>query len=277
MKPYLNDQIEIPRLGMGTWQLEGQECVNVVKRGLRLGYRLIDTAQVYDNEEYVGAAIEQSGIARDEIFLVSKIWRDKLTLDEVINSTQKSLSKLKTDYIDLMLIHWPNEDIDLSETMAGMQDLVNEGLAKNFGVSNFPVEWLESAQKMAPEFVTNQVEYHPFIDQAPVYNWLRERGKFLMAYSPLARGQVFKNERISRIANKYGVNEAQVTLSWLLQQEAVVAIPKASSVEHLKSNWESQFLTLESSEVGEISALKKQHQRLIDPEFAPSWDIQQTG
>lgn len=272
MKYFKNNDIQIPRLGMGTWQLEGQECTNIVKRGLRLGYRLIDTAQAYDNEEYVGAAIEGSEVPREDIFLVSKVWRDNLSLDEILNSTQKSLQKLKTEYVDLMLVHWPNENIDLSETMAGMQALVNEGLAKNFGVSNFPVQWLEKTQKLAPEFVTNQVEYHPFIEQEQVFSWLKERDKFLMAYSPLARGRIFKNEKISRIANKYGANEAQVVLSWLMAQDSVVAIPKTSTVDHLKTNWESQFMTLEESEIKEIFSLQKQQQRLIDPDFAPAWD-----
>jgi len=266
-------RFHIPKLGMGTWQLLGYECTEIVATGLSAGYRLIDTAQAYDNEEYVGAGIEESGVPRREIFLVSKVERDNLSREKVVDSTRRSLEKLKTDYVDLMLIHWPNEEFSLDETLAGMEELLHEGLAKNFGVSNFPIEWLEEAQALAPEFVCNQVEYHPFISQAPVLEWLKERDKFLMAYSPLARGEIFENEVIKNIAHKHASGPAQVTLAWLIRQEGVIALPKTSTIQHLHANLESLVLQLDSEDLQNLNNLRVLNKRVVDPDFAPRWDL----
>lgn len=264
--------LKIPKLGMGTWQLDGYKCTDIVASGLDAGYRLIDTAQAYDNEEYVGAGIEQSGIQRKDIFLVSKVWRENLSPDDVINSTKESLDRLKTDYVDLMLIHWPNEEFALEDTLGSMEELLNEGLVKNFGVSNFPVAWLERTQELAPEFVCNQVEFHPFLPQDVVLSWLKKHNKFMMAYSPLARGEVFKNPIIQKIAHKHAVSEAQVVLAWLMEHEAVIAIPKTSTVEHLRSNLESLQVALDPDDLANLSNLKALNRRVINPDFSPKWD-----
>lgn len=273
MKYFNGPQFKIPKLGIGTWQLKGYECAEIVAQGLDAGYRLVDTAQAYENEEYVGAGIEQSGVAREEIFLVTKVWRDNLSRDSVVDTTRESLEKLKTNYVDLILIHWPNEKFALDETLAGMEELLNEGLVLNFGVSNFPVELLERTQELAPEFVCNQVEYHPFLSQDPVIDWLKEHDKFLMAYSPLARGAVFKSDIIKKIANKHGATEAQISLAWLIQQDPVIAIPKTKTPEHLKHNLESLQIQLDAEDLASLDELKTFNKRLIDPDFSPKWDF----
>lgn len=265
--------IKIPKLGIGTWMVEGYRCTEIVAKGLNAGYRLVDTAQIYGNEEYVGAGIEESGVPRENIFLVSKVWRDNLSREDVVSSTRESLDKLRTDYIDLMLIHWPNDQIALDETLAGMEELLNEGMAQNFGVSNFPVSLLERTQELSPDFVCNQVEYHPLISQDAVLKWLRDHDKFMMAYSPLARGEVFHNETIKKIANKHAATEAQISLAWLLQQEGVVAIPKTSSEEHLLRNLESLQIQLDREDVESINNLKTLNRRMVNPEFSPQWDL----
>ena len=273
MKYITGDDFKIPKLGMGTWQVNGYDCTNIVTKGLETGYRLIDTAQIYNNEEYVGAAIDQTGVVRKDIFLVSKVWRENLSAQTVIDSTQQSLDKLKTDYIDLMLIHWPNESVPLDETLAAMEELVNDGSILNFGVSNFPVHKLDQAYEISPDFICNQVEYHPFLSQKPVLNWLEKHNKFMMAYSPLARGEVFKNPTINKIATKHGVSPAQVSLAWLIAQPAVVAIPKTASADHLRSNLEALDLKLDSTDLAELDTLQAMNNRTINPDFSPKWDV----
>ncbi len=272
MKYYSSADLKIPKLGMGTWQLEGFNCSDIVAKGLDMGYRLIDTAQIYHNEEYVGEGIERSGIDRSEIFLVNKVWRENLSREDVINSTRESLDKLKTDYVDLMLIHWPNDSIALDETLMGMEELLNEGMVQNFGVSNFPLALLDQTEEIAPDFVCNQVEYHPFLSQEPILEWLKKNNKFMMAYSPLARGQVFKDEVIQKIAHKHAVSEAQVVLAWLIEKESIVAIPKASSEDHLMRNLESLLIKLDKEDLEKIESLKYYNRRVINPEFSPKWD-----
>lgn len=273
MKYYNSPSIKIPKLGIGTWQIEGYNCTEIVAKGLSAGYRLVDTAQIYNNEEFVGEGIEKSGVDRENIFLVSKVWRDNLSREDVVSSTRESLDKLRTDYVDLMLIHWPNDAIALDETLAGMEEILNEGMAQNFGVSNFPLEWLERTQEITPDFVCNQVEYHPFISQDVVLNWLKKHDKFMMAYSPLARGGVFKNEVIQKIANKHAATEAQISLAWLLEQDHVVAIPKTATEDHLLRNLESLEIQLDAEDIESINGLKSLNKRLIKPEFSPKWDV----
>jgi 2,5-diketo-D-gluconate reductase B len=268
----IKNGFEIPKLGMGTWQLNGSECVESVKHAIDIGYRAIDTAQVYENEEEVGQALKECRVPREEICLTSKVWRDNLSKKDVIKTTEESLKRLKTDYIDLMLIHWPNDDYNLEETMEALAELKGNNKLKEFGVSNFPTSYLEKAQKKQSDFICNQVEYHPYLDQSPVLNWLTKHNKFLIAYSPLARGKVFEDDKIKKIANKHQVDCAQVVLAWLCRQDSVVAIPKSSSREHLKSNWESQNMVLDDEDVQMIDDLQSSKGRMIDPEWAPQWD-----
>jgi len=266
--------VKIPRLGFGTWRLEGEDCVKGVKTALNIGYRHIDTAQAYKNEEFVGEAISTNKIDRSEIFLTTKIWRDNLRYDDIKSSFEKSLKKLKTDYVDLLLIHWPTEEHDsFAHQLKAFKEIKDAGKAKFIGVSNFTVDQMNHAVKeLGHEIACNQVEYHPFLNQDKVYECAMSHGMFLTAYSPLARGGVMKNEEIIEIGERYGKNPGQVALRWLMQQDNVVAIPKASSEKNIKANFEIFDFELSDSDMLKLSSLADEDGRIIDPDFAPNWD-----
>ena len=265
-------KVRIPKLGMGTWKLEGKKCTEQVAEAIEMGYLAIDTAQAYGNEAEVGQGVIDSGIKRENLFLTSKIWREDLSENNVIKSTEESLNKLQTNYIDLMLIHWPNTDYNLEETFEGLKKLHDSKKIKHFGVSNFPINLLEECEKYSSEFVCNQVEYHPYLDQGEMLDWLRARNKFMIAYSPLARGKVLDDKEILKIANKHNVEIAQVVLAWQMSQPGVVTIPKASSKEHLKSNFESLSLSLDPEDLSKLDSLTTKNDRIINPDFAPQWE-----
>ena len=260
---------EIPRIGLGTWQLKGQTCVNAVEYALNSGYRHIDTAQIYGNEEQVGKGIQASNIGRDEFWLTTKLWRDNLEKDGLKASMRESLRKLGTDYVDLLLIHWPFPELDLEEAIPVMEELVEEGLTRFIGVSNFTPRQYRRAQEIASEkILTNQVEYHPFLSQEDNLEAVRGNEAFLTAYSPLARGDVIGNEKLMEIGDRYGKTPVQVALRWHLQQEDVVAVPKASSREHIDQNLDVFDFELSQREMETVSGLAE-NDRKVDPSFAP--------
>lgn len=260
---------KVPRLGFGTWQLKGGDCYAGVRDALAVGYRHIDTAQAYGNEDEVGDAIFASPVKRDEIFLTTKVWKDNLAPDDVIRTTERSLSDLKTDYVDLLLIHWPVDDIPLEETLDAMIELREQRKVRNIGVSNFTPELVDRALKHAP-IACNQVEYHPFLDQSHLVDQAAEHGLMLTAYSPLARGSVLEDANLRDIGERYEKSAAQVALRWLIQQGPVAAIPKAASAEHRRSNFDIFDFELTEDEMEFISR-KGGNQRLIDPSWAPNW------
>ncbi len=267
----VNDK-KVPALGFGTWQIEGDECRKAVKNALDIGYRHIDTAQAYENEEYVGEGIQESDVDREDIWLTTKVWRNNLNEDRLKESVKESLEKLQTEYVDLLLIHWPFENMDLEAVLKKMNELVDEGKVKNIGISNFNTDQMDEAVNLSDEPVfTNQVEYHPFLNQDAVLEKCREHGMMLTAYSPLARGDVPENKTLKEIGERYGKSPVQVTLRWLIQQEDVAAIPKASSPEHQEANFEIFDFELDEDEMEEISELYRED-RKIDPGFAPDWD-----
>jgi diketogulonate reductase-like aldo/keto reductase len=229
----------VPALGLGTWQLTGQSCRETVETALEMGYRHIDTAQAYGNERQVGLGIEAAAADREDVFLTTKLDGSNRDERSVRRSTRESLNKLGTDYLDLLLIHWPNTPwmASLSETLGAMNDLVEEGLVRHIGVSNFSPSLLGKARDISstPIF-TDQVQYHPYWDQRKLLDYCRIHDVLLTAYSPLARGGVLDDPALVQIGNRYGKSPAQVALRWLLQQEGVAAIPKASSREHLEAN-----------------------------------------
>lgn len=265
-------KVRIPKLGMGTWKLEGKKCSESVAEAIEIGYESVDTAQIYGNEAEVGQGIVDSGVKRENLFLTSKVWRDDLSENNVIKSTEESLNKLQTNYIDLMLIHWPNSDYSLEETFEGLKKLHDSKKIKHFGVSNFPISLLQECEKYSSEFVCNQVEFHPYIDQGKMVDWLRKHEKFLMAYSPLARGKVFEDQVILKMAKKYDTGAAQVVLAWQISKPGVVTIPKASSTEHLKANFESLSLHLDPEDISKLDSLSSKNERIINPDFAPQWE-----
>jgi len=259
----------VPALGLGTWLMTGRECENAVRTALDLGYRHLDTAQIYGNEVDVGRAIEAARVPREELWLTTKIDRARLRRDDVLRTTRESLARLRTDHVDLLLIHWPNPDVPLEETLDAMSQLKAEGAARHLGVSNFPPSLLKRALSITPLFC-NQVEYHPFLDQRRLHALSAEHDLLLTAYSPLARGEVMSSKVLQQIGKRHGKTPAQVALRWLLQQERVAAIPKALKHEHLVSNLDIFDFELGHDEMRQIGQLQG-NRRLISPEFAPHW------
>lgn len=263
----------VPALGYGTWRLSGNDCVNSVAMALDHGYRHIDTAQIYENESEVGTAIAQSGVARADIFLTTKVWMDKLHDGALQKSVEESLRKLKTDYVDILLIHWPVTDVPFAEQMKGLADVQKRGLTKLVGVSNFTVAQMKQVvETIGAPVANNQVEYHPYLSQQPVLDYLRAHDMFLTAYSPVARGKIMDDKTLQEIALKHGKTVGQITLRWLVQQGQVAAIPKAGSEKHLKENFAIFDFKLTDDDMKRIHALARPDGRMISPEWAPSWD-----
>lgn len=269
---YKNIQgLDVPEIGLGTYKLHDRECEQTVRTALDIGYRHIDTAQMYKNEREIGRALSVSNVPREDIFLSTKIWHTNLDADDVLQSTEESLRQLDTPYVDLLMIHWPNDQYNLRSTIESMLVLRDQGKAMNIGVSNFPLPLLKKANDeiRAPIFC-DQVEFHPFIDQLDLLDYAIENDIMLTAYAPLAQGKVVQNKELQEIAEKYGKSPAQISLRWLIEQENVVAIPKASSEGHLKENFEVFDFFLEDEDFERIDQLEKST-RLVNPSFAPNW------
>lgn len=263
---------QVPALGLGTWQIEGKRCEKAVKNALDIGYRHIDTAQAYGNEKHVGDGIKNSDTNREDIWLTTKIWRSNFGYRDVKSSFKNSLEKLQTDYVDLLLIHWPHREIPFEETLRAMNELIDEGKVRNIGISNFNRSQIKKASEVSESsLLTNQVEHHPFLSQKKVLEECYRRDMMLTAYSPLARGEVLGNPVLEKIGEKYGKSEAQVALRWLIQKENVSAIPKASTRAHQEENFQIFDFKLKDSDIEEINQLSRGG-RKVDPGFAPEWD-----
>lgn len=255
---------EMPVLGLGTWQLFGTACERITRAAIDLGYRHIDTAELYENETEIGRAIR--GVDRGSLFITSKVSSEHLRANDVILACTGSLSRLETDYLDLLLIHWPNDEIPLEETMDGMQYLVEEGLVRSVGVSNFDVGRMERVMAVSEAALcNNQVEYHPYRHRREIPEFCRERNIALTAYCPLAKGRVLKDPLLARIGTRHGKSGAQVSLRWLLQKGAIV-IPKASSVEHLQANMAMDGWELSEEDMHQIDAIDVEA-RLVDSTY----------
>src|SRR3954471_24147804 len=217
----------VPVLGFGTWLITGADATEAVRDALEIGYRQIDTARAYENEREVGRGIADSGLAREEIFLTTKVPHDQATAELVERDAEESLERLGVDYLDLLLLHWPSPDVPLEETLKAMAAFRDDGRIRNLGVSNFPPGLLNQALDIAPVFC-NQVEYHPFLSQERLLDLARERDVLITAYSPLPPGKVPDDATLGRIASSHGKTAGQVALRWLLDQDHVSPIPKAS-------------------------------------------------
>ena len=259
----------MPMLGLGTWQNEdAEQCAESVRTALEAGYRHIDTAQAYENESAVGDGIAAADVDRDDIFLATKVWISNLSHDDVIETTEKSLNKLGVDSVDLLYVHWAAGEYEPEATLPAFDELVDRGLVDNVGVSNFEPHHVETAMDVldAPVFA-NQVEVHPFLQQADLREHAAEQDYELVAYSPLARGEVFGHDVIEAIADDHDASEAQVSLAWL-REKGVTAIPKATSEAHIRDNWESLGLSLDRADIERIDAIDRRT-RTVHPEFAP--------
>jgi 2,5-diketo-D-gluconate reductase B len=255
----------IPKLGFGTWRLSGRECSEAVADAVAAGYRHVDTAAIYGNEEDVAR-----GLQGTDVWLTTKVWPDDLEPDRVRASLETSLRKLARDHVDLFLIHWPNPHVPLAATLEAMTALRGEGKTREIGVSNFSAAQFRDAIELAPVIV-NQVEFHPFLSQEAVLEVCRERDVELTAYRPLAKGEVADDAVIAEIAAAHEATPAQVALAWLIGEPPVSAVPKASTMERRRENLAALTLELTAEDRARIDALPKD-QRRVETEWSPEWD-----
>lgn len=259
----------IHAVALGTWQLVGRDCEDAVAHALSIGYRRIDTAQIYGNETQVGRGLRAGGVEREQVFVTTKLGPQNLYASRVKASTEESLRRLGTDYVDLLLIHWPREEIPLAETLNEMESLRQQGLIRRIGVSNFPPSLLAQARAVADVFA-NQVECHPYLAQTRLLKSVRDEGLLLDAYCPLARGRVANDPVIARVAERVGRTPAQVTLRWLVQQ-GVGVIPKSARAARREENLALDDFSLDDADMRGIAGLSGEI-RMIDPDGSPDWE-----
>jgi 2,5-diketo-D-gluconate reductase B len=266
--------VAMPRLGFGTFRMPGADARPVVESAIALGYRHIDTAAMYDNETAVGAAIAASGVNRNELFITTKVWHDQLAPDALYRAFDTSLGKLGLDHVDLYMIHWPSQDMDMDmvATLKALMSLRERGLTRAIGVCNFNLPMIRRAvEEIGAPIASLQVEYHPFLSQAPMLAYLRGKGIPLTAYAPLAQGRAASDPILASLGQKHGCSAAQMAVAWLLDQNGVIVIPKASRSESQKANLDALGIKLDDEDRAAIAALPKD-QRFVRPPFAPEWD-----
>ncbi|WP_339447653.1 2,5-didehydrogluconate reductase DkgB [Pseudomonas sp. EA_5y_Pfl2_R50] len=267
--------MSVPAFGLGTFRLQGQVVIDSVRTALELGYRVIDTAQIYDNEADVGQAIASSGIARNELFITSKIWIANFAGDRLIDSLKESLKKLQTDYLDLTLIHWPSPEgqVPVAEFMGALLEAKRQGLTRQIGISNFTIDLMEQAIAAvgAQNIATHQIELHPYLQNRKVAEFARSQGIHVTSYMTLAYGEVLQEPLIQQIAERLHATPAQVTLAWAMQSGYAV-IPSSTKRANLLSNLGATALTLSETDMALIATLDRGH-RLTSPKgIAPQWD-----
>lgn len=261
----------LPIVGLGTWALRGRDCARLTEQAIRIGYRHIDTAQMYDNEREVGEGVRASGL-RPEVVVTTKVQPTLLAPRDLERSVKESLARLRLDVTDLLLIHWPNPRVPLAETLGAMAKMKREGYTREIGVSNFTVALLEEATRVSSEpLVCNQVECHPFLNQDKVIAACRKRGMAIVAYSPIARGGAKGNALLQTIGNAHNKSAAQICLRWLVQQ-GIVVIPRTSKVERLEENFALFDFTLSDAEMRDIAGLARGGGRIVDWTWSPNWD-----
>jgi diketogulonate reductase-like aldo/keto reductase len=263
----------IPAIGLGTWQLRGETCAQMVEAALRGGYTHVDTAQGYSNEKFVGEGLSASGVARDRVFLTTKVRTDRMADGDLQRSVEESLNKLRVDHVDLLLLHWPNPLIPLADSIRALNQVKRDGLAKHIGLSNFTTAKLAEAWQLTTEpLAAEQIEYHPYLEQTKMLAALRAREMAIIAYCPIALGRVIGDPVIERIARAHGRSAAQVTLRWIVQQ-GFVAIPKTSKIERLSENLTVFDFALSEAEMARMGALTRPGSRLVnEPQWVPEWD-----
>jgi 2,5-diketo-D-gluconate reductase B len=265
-------QMAMPALGLGTWPMKGADCEEAVGTALDMGYRHIDTAEMYGNEEAVGAALAATSIPRGEIFLTTKVWWDKPNGPAFRAAFEGCLTRLKQPYVNLLLIHWPSPELDLPSVLEAMAKIREERLARAVGVANFPSALLKQALALgiAP-IACNQVEQHVMLGQQKLLDVTQPAGIVLTSYTPVGKGEVLEDPVVQRIAEEHDATPGQVALAWLLSKELVAAIPKARGVERQAENLAAAKLKLSEADLEAIGALPK-NRRFVNPAFAPAWD-----
>jgi diketogulonate reductase-like aldo/keto reductase len=264
----------IPALGFGTFRMPGPDVLRIVPQAIKLGFRHIDTAQIYRNEAEVGEAIQSSGVARGDIFLTTKVWVDHYKHDAFLASVDESLKKLRTDYFDLLLLHWPSSGVPLAEQIGALNDVKKAGKVKNIGVSNFNTALMaKSVQLSEAPLATNQIEYHPYLDQTKVLDAARASGMSVTAYYAMADGKVPNEPLLKDIGSRHGKTAAQAVLRWLTQQKDVITLSKTATESRLKENFDIFDFDLSSDEMAAIHKLARPNGRIVSPGgLAPDWD-----
>jgi diketogulonate reductase-like aldo/keto reductase len=262
----------IPSIGLGTWNLRGRECAKAVADALGVGYRHLDTAAMYGNEEAVGDGVRASGLKRDDVFITTKVWHDALRDGALQRSAEASLKRLELEAVDLLLIHWPNRSVPLKESIAALCDTKRRGLARHIGVANFNIALLDESNRLATEpLVANQCEYHPRLDQSRLIAACRAYGMAFVSYSPLGRGEAVREPAVAAVAKQHRKTPAQIVLRWHTQQAGVAAIPKSANAARIAENIALFDFELTPTEMDRISAESRPHGRMLDPGWA-KWD-----
>jgi 2,5-diketo-D-gluconate reductase B len=264
----------IPLVGLGTWELRGRACARIVEQALRLGYRHVDTAEMYDNEREVGEGVRASGVKRRDIFVTTKIWPSRFAPRALERAARDCLARLRLSEVDLLLLHWPNPQIPLAETLGALGKVKRDGLARHIGVSNFTVALIEEALQVASEpLVCDQIECHPFLDQSKVIAACRDRSMAVVAYSPIARGNAKNDKVLAAIGAAHKKTAAQVCLRYLVQQ-GIVVIPRTSKLDRLSENAAIFDFALSEEEMADIAALAHRDGRIIDWAYSGNmnWD-----
>jgi len=263
----------IPAIGLGTWQLRAEACAEAVRRGLEAGYRHVDTAAMYDNEEAVGAGLESSGLDRGEVFVTTKVWYTDIAPGALERSAEASLRRLGLDAVDLLLIHWPSAEIPLADSMKALANARRRGLARHIGISNFSAKLVGQAVAACDEpLVANQCEYHPYLNQDRVRAACARHGLAFTSYCPLGKGDLTRDPTIRRIAEAHGRTPAQVILRWHVQQPGTVAIPKSGNRERIAENLGVFDFALTDDEMRHISGLARPDGRMVSPAWALPFD-----
>ncbi|KQS96389.1 MULTISPECIES: aldo/keto reductase [unclassified Rhizobium] len=274
MKTVNANGANMPVLGFGTFRIPGEQVLRILPQAIRTGFRHIDTAQAYRNEAQVGEAIQSSGVPRDEIFLTTKVWVDNYKHADFIASVDESLKKLRTDHVDLLLLHWPNNSVPLAEQIGALNEVQKAGKVKNIGVSNFTTALMAKSVELSDApIATNQIEYHPYLDQTKVLDTARATGMSITAYFAMADGKVPNEPLLKDIGSRHGKTAAQVVLRWLIQQKDVVTLSKTATESRLSENFDIFDFELSADEMAAIHKLARPNGRIVSPGgLAPDWD-----
>ncbi len=265
--------VDLPRIGLGTRGLTGITCHSEVSKALKLGYRYIETAQIYNNERQIGAAIKDSGVDRDELTVSTKVWIDDYRLYDLLWSVRESLDRLRLQNVDFLILHWPNEKYSLHRTMDAMNEAKELGLAKHIAVANFTAPQFKSVSEYSENpILFNEIEYHPLINQNRLIEATQSTGAAVVAYGPTADGEALNHYEISRIALNKKKTKSQIIMRWFVQQDGIVALPRLTRRSTLAECMDVFDFELNDEEMHSIDKLRANNRRLFDPDFAPDWD-----